>query len=180
MYESASPHLNPRHGYRTENRAGTVFVRDKETNKTICIWEKPNVMKDTTKSVELKIPGYIFCDPGYISSYLFFSYKPGKRLLVIEADDEYAEVVKSSGKLGIIEYIRNEENMKKIVGKTEKFGLKPGDTRHILSFYFNEFIEKDESPQKFKRWLRKQMKNYDNRSTLDKLKYLFLLNKNSV
>lgn len=182
MYESASLNLNPRNNYKAKPWFGKIFVVDTNTHNVIYSCKKPKVVKDTRKSMNLESPRDIFYDISCPSSYKFFSH--GTEILELEMDEKYAEIIKSSGKLGIREYLRNKENMEKIVKQTKRFDLESGDTRHLLSFYFNDFIEKKESPKKFKRWLRKQMKNYDSRSllkkTLDNIKYLFLPDKNSV
>ena len=181
MHATESLNLNPRNNYKAKLWFGEVYVMNRRTHKVIYSCKKPKLLKDITNT-SLESPRDIFCDIGWPSSYKYFSH--GTEILGLEMDDKCAEIIRSSGKMEINQYFQHRKNVEKIVKQTKRFDLKPENTRHLLSFYFNEFIEKDESPKKFKKWLRKQMKNYDSRSLLKKtsdyIKYLFLPDKNSV
>jgi hypothetical protein len=178
MYTSTILNVNPRNNYKAKKWFGKIYVMDMKTHKVIYSCKKPKPKNGITKSVDPESPRDIFYEIGLPSSYKYFSH--GTEISGLEMDDKYAEIIKSSGVMELNQYLLHMENMEEIVKQTKRFDLGSRDKMHMFSFYFDKFIEGKESLKKFKKWLRKKMKDYDNRSTLEKFKYLFLLNKNSV
>jgi hypothetical protein len=184
MQESASLDTDPRDNYKAKPWLGRVYVMDRKTHEVIYSCKRPKSKDGITKSVGPENHMDIFYELSGSdfeqSSFKYFSH--GTEILGLEMDDKYAEILQSSGVMESNQYLQHRKNMEEIVKQTKRFDLGSGDTRHMLSFYFDEFILRKESPKKFPRWLRKKIVNHYDGSARNKLmlKYLLLLNKKSV